>query len=250
MRMTRSWLLLAGVLSALGLGGGRSALAAQNPDTTGARVDTTSMWENQRVYEERREQLVQQLQETQSELSDLRSDRVRVEARVDNVYARALEQRARTLLMSPEENALLQLDSMLASAQDRMQDQRARMQALGDAVRRRSGAVLVVLLAADSLPAGGLSAVKVVLDSSGTIDRGYSPIAIEALQHGAIDEIYRGEVLPTPHDVWMTATIGGRAVERRVSVEVQEGMVTYLQFDVRNGDLVPRTWTSRGTSPF
>jgi chromosome segregation ATPase len=68
------------------------------------------MWENQRVYEERRAQLVQQLHEAQSELSELRSDRVRVEARVDNVYAQALEQRARTLLMSPEQSALLRGD--------------------------------------------------------------------------------------------------------------------------------------------
>jgi hypothetical protein len=246
--MLRSWRLLVAALTVLGWGG--SALAAQNPDTTGAGVDTTSMWQNQRVYEERRSQLVQQLHEAQSELSELRSDRVRVEARVDNAYAQALEQRARTLLMSPEQSALLQLDSMLASAQDRMQDQRERMQALGDAVRRRSGAVLVVLLGADSLPDGGLGDVKVVLDSSGTIDRSYSPLAIEALQHGAVDEVYRGEVLPTSHDVWMTATIGGRQVERRTSVVVEEGTVTYLQFSVRNGQLVPRTWTSRGTSPF
>lgn len=229
---------------------GAGALAAQNPDTTGAAGDTSSMWENRRVYEERRAQLVQQLHEAQSELSALRSDRVRVEARVDNVYAEALERRAQVLLMSPEQNALLQLDSMLASAQERMQDQRDRMQALGDAVRRRSGAVLVVLLGADSLPDGGLGDVRVVLDSSGTIDRGYSPLAIEALQHGAVDEIYRGEVLPTSHDVWMTATIGGQPVERRVSVAVKEGMVTYLQFSVRGGQLVPSTWTSRGTSPF
>ena len=248
MRMLRSWRLLVGALAVLGWGGG--TLAAQNPDSTGAGVDTSSMWENQRVYEERRAQLVQQLQEAQSELSELRSDRVRVEARVDNVYAQSLEQRARTLLMSPEQSALLQLDSMLASAQDRMQDQRDRMQALGDAVRRRSGAVLVVLLGADSLPDGGLSDVKVVLDSSGTIDRGYSQLAVEALQHGAVDEIYRGELLPTSHDVWMTATVAGRQVERRVSVAVKEGTVTYLQFSVRNGQLVLSTWTSRGTSPF
>jgi hypothetical protein len=208
------------------------------------------MWENQRVYEERRAQLVQQLHEAQSELSELRGDRVRVEARVDNVYAESLQRRAPLLLMSPEQNALLQLDSMLASAQDRMQDQRDRMQALGDAVRRRSGAVLVVLLGADSLPDGGLGDVKVVIDSSGAIARGYSPLAIEALQHGAVDEIYRGEVLPTSHDVWVTAAIGGRPVERRVSVPVKEGMVTYLQFSVRGGQLVPSTWTSQGTSPF
>jgi len=208
------------------------------------------MWENQRVYEERRAQLVQQLHEAQSELSELRSDRVRVEARVDNIFAQTLEQRARTLLMSPEQSALLQLDSMLASAQSRMQDQRDRMQALGDAVRRRSGAVLVVLLGADSLPDGGLGAVRVVVDSAGAIDRGYSPLAIEALQRGAVDEIYRGEVLPTSHDVWIIATVGGRQVERRVSVAAKEGMVTYLQFSVRQGQLVPSTWTSRGTSPF
>ncbi|HEY9479581.1 MAG TPA: hypothetical protein VIP79_05810 [Gemmatimonadaceae bacterium] len=244
----RSWRVLVGALSVLAWGGG--ALAAQEPDTTGARVDSTSMWENQRVYEERRAQLVQQLQEAQSELSELRSDRVRVEARVDNAYAESLQRRAQLLLMSPEQSALLQLDSMLASAQDRMQDQRDRMQSLGDAVRRRSGAVLVVLLGADSLPPGGLGAVKVVLDSSGAIDRGYSQLAVEALQHGAVDEIYRGEVLPTSHDVWITAAIGGQQVERRVSVTASEGVVTYLQFSVRNGQLVPRTWTSRGTSPF
>lgn len=248
MRILRSWRLLVGALSVLTWGGG--ALAAQNPDTTSAGVDTTSMWGNQRVYEERRAQLVQQLNEAQSELSQLRSDRVRVEARVDNVYAKSLEQRARTLLMSPEQNALLQLDSMLASAQDRMQDQRDRMQSLGDAVRRRTGAVLVVLLGADSLPDGGLGSVKVVLDSAGTVERDYSQVAIEALQHGAVDEIYRGEVLPTSHDVWITAAIGGHEVERRASVEVAEGMVTYLQFSVRNGQIVPSTWTSRGTSPF
>jgi hypothetical protein len=243
-----SWRVLAGALSILAWGGG--ALVAQQPDTTGAGVDTTSMWQNQQVYEERRAQLVQQLREAQSELSELRSDRVRVEARVDNAYAQSLEQRARMLLLSPEQGALLQLDSMLASAQDRMQEQRDRMQSLGDAVRRRSGAVLVVLLSADSLPAGGLGDVKVVIDSSGAISRGYSPIAIEALQHGAVDQIYRGEVLPTSHDVWLIASIGGQQVERRVSIAAKEGTVTYLQFSVRNGQLVPSTWTSQGTSPF
>jgi hypothetical protein len=232
----------------LAFGGG--ALVAQESDTTGARVDSTSMWQNQQVYETRRAQLVQQLREAQSELSELRGDRVRVEARVDNALAQSLEQRARLLLLSPEQGALLQLDSMLASAQDRMQDQRDRMQSLGDAVRRRSGAVLVVLLSADSLPAGGLGGVKVVIDSAGAITRGYSPVAIEALQHGAVDQLYRSEVLPTSHDVWVTASIGGQQVEQRVAVEAKEGTVTYLQFSVLNGQLVPSTWTSRGTSPF
>lgn len=248
MRIIRSGRVLVGALSVLAWGGG--ALAAQEPDTTGTAVDTTSMWENQRVYEERRAQLVQQLHEAQSELSELRGDRVRVEARVDNVYAQSLERRARILLMSPEQNALLQLDSMLASAQDRMQDQRDRMQSLGDAVRRRSGAVLVVLLSADSLPTDALGDVKVVVDSAGAINRGYSQLAIEALQHGAVDELYRGEVLPTSHDVWVIAMVGGQRVERRVSVAAKEGTVTYLQFSVRGGQIVPSTWTSRGTSPF
>lgn len=248
MRIMRSWRALAGALSVLAWGGG--ALVAQEPDTTGARADSTSMWQNQRVYEERRAQLVQQLREAQSELSELRSDRVRVEARVDNAYAQSLERRARMLLMSPEQGALLQLDSMLASAQDRMEEQRDRMQSLGDAVRRRSGAVLVVMLSADSLPSGGLGDVKVVIDSSGAINRGYSEIAIEALQHGAVDQLYRGEVLPTSHEVWVSASVGGQQVERRVSVTAREGTVTYLQFSVRNGQLVPSTWTSQGTSPF
>lgn len=248
MRIMSRWRALAAVLFMLVWGGG--ALAAQDPDTTGAGVDSTSMWQNQQVYETRRAQLVQQLREAQSELAGLRGDRVRVEARVDNAYAQSLDRRARMLLLSPEQGALLQLDSMLATAQERMQEQRERMQSLGDAVRRRSGAVLVVLLKADSLPSGGLGDVKVIVDSSGAISRGYSPIALEALQHGAVDQLYRGEVLPTSHDVWVIASLGGQQVEQRVSVVAKEGTVTYLQFSVRNGQLVPSTWTSQGTSPF
>lgn len=250
MRILRSSWALVVLLSAFGLWGGGATLAAQQPDSAARVVDSTSMWQNQQAYEAKRAELVQRLQDAQQQLSDLRGERVGVEARVDNLYARSLESRARMLLLSPEQGALLQLDSMLATAQDHMQEQRDRMQALGDAVRRRSGSVLVVLLGAESIPAGGLANVRVEIDSGGASTRGYSAIALEALQHGAVDELYRSEVLPTSHAVSVSALIGGQEVTRTVSVAAREGAVTYVQFSVHDRQLVPRTWTSQGTSPF
>ncbi|HEY9517430.1 MAG TPA: hypothetical protein VIQ74_17345 [Gemmatimonadaceae bacterium] len=247
MRITRSsWVALA-LLPVLALGGG--TLDAQQ-DSSARVSDSTSMWQNQRAYETKRAELVDQLRATQAQLSELRSERVNIEARVDNAYAESMERRARILLLSPEQSALLQLDSMLAGAQVHMLEQRDRMQALGEAVRRQSGAVLVVLLSAESVPAGGLADVQVTIDRSASAARGYSAIAIDALEHGAVDELYRGEVLPTSHLVSVSASIGGQQMVRRTKVAVPEGVVTYVQFSVRDGQLVPSTWTSQGTSPF
>ena len=90
-------------------------LCAQVPDTLSPQAQDSV---SQQAYETHRAELVKQLQETQNQLSELRSQRVQLEANVENALARAMQGRAQMLLMSPEQNALVQLDGLLATAQD------------------------------------------------------------------------------------------------------------------------------------
>jgi hypothetical protein len=80
--------------------------------------------------------------------------------------------------------------------------------------------------------------------------RSYSATANEALKLGAVDQIYRSDVLPTRHSVRLQATVNGQTVVQTIDVNTAGEAVTYLQFAVRNGQLVTTTWTSRGTTPF
>jgi hypothetical protein len=65
-----------------------------------------------------------------------------------------------------------------------------------------------------------------------------------------VDQLYRSDVLPTRHSVRLQVTVNGQPVVQTIDVNTQGETVTYLQFAVRNGQLVPTTWTSRGTTPF
>src|SRR5687768_17965879 len=60
-------------------------------------------------YEQRREQLVRELEQTQSQLAETRQARVQLEARIDRVIAEMMERRAETLLLSNEVNGRQQL---------------------------------------------------------------------------------------------------------------------------------------------
>lgn len=202
-------------------------------------------------YEQRREQLVQELEQTQSQLAETRQARVQLEARIDRVIAEMMERRAETLLLSNEANALQQLDAVLTASQDNLLQQRDRFLALGDAVRRRSGAQLVVLLRADSSATSqSLASAELMVDGAPADSRTYSVAANNALQIGAVDQLYRADVLPTPHTITLSAVVNGQTVSQTVNVTTQGQTVTYVQFAVRNGQLVPVTWTSRGTTPF
>lgn len=224
-------------------------LAMLAPGAARAQSQADSVTQQQ-AYDARRAALVKQLQETQDQLSQLRSQRVQLEARIENVLAQTMEKRAHMLLMSSEQNALLQLDGTLASAQDNMLAQRDRMKALGDAVRRRTGAVLVVLLRADSGAAAGLGAADLKVDDASASTRTYTPVAVQALQQGAVDQLYRSEVLPTTHTITVSVTVNGQPVVQGLNVTAPSEMVTYVQFTMRGGQLVPSTWTSKGTTPF
>lgn len=221
------------------------AIVRAQADSSGSNADSAA----QAVYEAQRSALIKQLQATQDQLSQLRGQRVALEAEIDNAMAQTTARRASDLLMSTEQNALVELDKTLSTSQDNMQAQRDRMAALGDAVKRRSGAVLVVLLRADSSQSSP-TAVEMSLDGGPPDTRTYSAIATQALSQGAVDELFRSAVLPVGHTVDVKVTVNGQPVESRASVNAQVNVVTYLQFTVRNGQVVPNTWTSQGTTPF
>jgi hypothetical protein len=123
------------------------------------------------------------------------------------------------------------------------------MLALGDAVRKRSGAVLVVFFRADSAPANTVTEALIQVDNQAGGAHQYSPQGGLALQHGAVDELYRGEVLPTVHTVAITATYGGQPVSGALNVQTTASLVTYVQFSLKDGQMAASTWTSQGTTP-
>lgn len=224
------------------------ALVAVGASTRASAQDNA----NQQAYKQKREELVKELQQAQAQLADIRSQRVQLQARIENVIAQMMQQRAQALLMSNEMNALQQLDAMLTSSQDNLVEQRDRFTTIANAVRRRSGAVLVVLLRADSSSGPGqlLGATTLQVDNAPVESRTYTVTANGALRMGAVDQLYRADVLPTPHTVSINVTVNGQPMTQTVNVSAAGETVTYVQFAVRNGQVVPTTWTSRGTTPF
>ena len=207
---------------------------------------------NQQAYKQKREELVKELEQAQAQLADIRAQRVQLQARIENVIAQMMQQRAQALLMSNEMNALQQLDAMLTSSQDNLVEQRDRFTTIANAVRRRSGSVLVVLLRADSSTGPGqiLGATTLNVDNAPVESRTYTVTANGALRMGAVDQLYRADVLPTSHTVAINITVNGQPMTQSVNVSAAGETVTYVQFAVRNGQVVPTTWTSRGTTPF
>lgn len=206
---------------------------------------------NQQAYESKRQELVKELEQTQERLSEVRSQRVQLTARIENVIAQMMQQRAQALLMSKEMNSLQQLDAILTSSQDNLLAQRDRFTAIGDAVRGRSGAMLVVLVRADSSSSNQiLNSATLQVDNAAVESRTYSMTANNALVNGAVDQLYRANVLPTGHTVTIQVTVNGTPVTQTINVSAAGQTVTYVQFAVRNGQVVPSTWTSRGTTPF
>ena len=205
----------------------------------------------QQAYQQRRQALMRELEAAQKQLAESRGNRVELSARIESVIAQLLEQRAQQLLMSDETTALQQIDSILTASQDNLLAQRDRFAAIGDAARRRSGAVLVVLLRADSSTTTQLlQTASLTVDNVPAESRTYSVAANNALKIGAVDQMYRADVLPTSHTVTLQVSVEGQTLTQTVNVAAAQQSVTYVQFAVRNGQLVPTTWTSRGTTPF
>ena len=230
----------------------RIALAALAALALGAAapVAADAQDANQQAYRSKREQLLKELEQTQDQLSDIRNQRVQLQTRIEAVIAQMMRDRAQALLLANETTALQQLDAILTSSQDNLLAQRDRFLTIGDAVRRRSGAVLVVLLRADSTAQQQLSGAALTLNGAAVETRTYSLAASNALNVGAVDQVYRSNVLPTSHTVAITVTVNGQQVSQNVTVSAAPDAVTYVQFAVRNGQVTPTTWSSRGTTPF
>jgi hypothetical protein len=228
-----------------------AALAALGAPGRAARAQGEDP--SQQAYKTKREQLLKELEQTQQELADIRSQRVQLQARIENVIAQMMQQRAQALLLSNEATALQQLDAMLTSSQDNLLAQRDRFLAISDAVRRRTGAVLVVLLRADSSQGGAsdlLQGATLTVDNAPPETRTYSVAANSALRVGAVDQLYRANTLPTAHTVTLQISAGGQTLTQSVNVTAAGESVTYVQFAYRNGQLTPTTWSARGTTPF
>ena len=205
---------------------------------------------NVQAYRSKREQLLKELEQTQDQLADIRNQRVQLQTRIEAVIAQMMRDRAQALLLANETTALQQLDAILTSSQDNLLAQRDRFLTIGDAVRRRSGAMLVVLLRADSTAQQQLTGASLTLNGATVETRTYSVAASNALNVGAVDQVYRSNVLPTSHTVSITVTVNGQPVTQNVTVSAAPESVTYVQFAVRNGQVTPTTWSSRGTTPF
>jgi hypothetical protein len=204
----------------------------------------------QQAYASKREQLLKELEQTQRQLADIQGQRVQLQSRNEAGIASMLQQRAQTLLLSNETNALQQLDAILTTSQDNLLAQRERFVSTTEAVRRRTGAVLVVLLRADSSAAQSLASATLTVDQAAADTRTYSEAANGALRIGAVDQLYRANILPTPHTVTLQVTVNGQPVTQTITINAAGEAVTYVQFAVRNGQLTQTTWSSRGTTPF
>jgi hypothetical protein len=231
--ITWSVVLLVGVV-------GTAARAQQSssppPDST-----------NTQTYSDRRKAILDDIKSSQRKLDDLRVERLQLESRVEAVAGKVAEQRVNTLLMSHETYALRQLDSLLTVSQDVLLAQRDRFLTLGDAVRRRAGAELIITFRADSASTltQRIDSVSVKIDDGAGSSRVYSLLANSALASGAVDELYRSNVLPSPHTVSVTVGLNGGMQTQSVRVDAAAGASTYVQFAVRGGQLVQATWSNK-----
>jgi len=201
-------------------------------------------------YKAKREQLTKELSAAEKALADAKGQRVQLEARLEGLIAKTMEERAQALVLSNEQAALQQLDALLAASQTNLLAQRDRFASLSDAIGSRAGGTLVVLLRADSSQAQTIQSAIVTVDSVGGDTRTYSAQASGALARGAVDQLFRAPVVPTDHAVAIQLTVDGRTLTSNVRVTAARQSVTYVQFAVRNGQVTSSTWTSRGTGPF
>ncbi len=206
--------------------------------------------QQQENYQQKRAELMKQLDSTQHAFSQLQQQRLHMAAQIENVMSEVAEARAQTLALSSEQNTLKQIDSLLLATQDNLAGQRDRLTTLGNAVRDRAGAMLVVLFRSDSSGGTPVQSATLSIDGGSTSQRTYSDVANSAMKIGAVDEVFRGNVLPVSHTLTFVANVNGKPLTSTATVSASGQSVTYIQFALRNGQLVETSWSSRGTTPF
>jgi hypothetical protein len=232
--MTRHVLVAAAAVTlALAIASPRAAVAQSDP-----------------AYKAKRDQLSKDLEKTQKELADAKGQRAQLQARLESLIAQTMQDRAQALLLSNEQTALQQLDALLATSQTNLVAQRDRFVTLSDAVGGRAGAILVVLLRADSSQSQTVQSAVVTIDNVAGEPRTYSGVASGALARGAVDEVYRAPVVPSDHAVAIQVTVNGQTLTGTANVPAASQAVTYVQFAVRNGQVTSTSWAGRGSGPF
>ena len=201
-------------------------------------------------YKAKREQLAKELAATQKALAEAKGQRAQLQARVESLIAQAMQERAQALLLSNEQTALQQLDALLATSQTNLVAQRDRFTSLSSAIGGRTGAMLVVLLRADSSQSQTVQSAVVSVDNVSSEPRTYSAVASGALARGAVDEVYRAPVVASDHAITIQITVDGRTLTGTANVPAARQSVTYVQFAVRNGQVTTTSWAGRGSGPF
>jgi hypothetical protein len=202
------------------------------------------------AYKAKRDQLSKDLEKTEKDLADAKGQRAQLQARLESLIAQTMQERAQTLLLSNEQTALQQLDALLATSQTSLVAQRDRFVTLSDAVGGRAGAILVILLRADSSQSQTVQSAVVTIDNVAGEPRTYSGVASGALARGAVDEVYRAPVVPNDHAISIQVTVDGRTLTGTANVPAARQSVTYVQFAVRNGQVTSTSWAGRGSGPF
>jgi hypothetical protein len=80
--------------------------------------------------------------------------------------------------------------------------------------------------------------------------REYTLAMNQYLRMGAVDQLFRSDVMPIQHTLVLSLMVDGQPRSETMTVEVPREMVTYVQFAMSNVQLTATTWTSRGTTPF
>jgi hypothetical protein len=211
---------------------------------------STALGQSDAAYKAKRDQLARELEKTQKELADAKGQRAQLQARVENLIAQAMQERAQALLLSNEQTSLQQLDALLSTAQTNLAAQRDRFSLISDAVSSRTGATLVVLLRADSSQTQTVQSAVVTVDSVASQPRTYTGQASGALARGAVDQLFRSPVAAVDHAVSVQISVDGKTLTSSTTVPATRQAVTYVQFVVRNGQITSSTWTNKGTGPF
>jgi hypothetical protein len=202
------------------------------------------------TYKAKRDQLTKELEQSEKALADLKGQRAQVEARLENLIAQTMQERAQALALTNEQTALQQLDALLATSQTNLVAQRDRFAGISSAIGGRSGAILVVLLRADSSQTQTVQSAVVSVDNVSTEPRTYSAVASGALARGGVDEMYRAPVIPSDHAIAIQVTVDGRTLTGSTNVSAPRQSITYVQFAVRNGQVTTTSWAGRGSGPF
>lgn len=148
-----------------------------------------------------------------------------------------------------QQQDLKKLNDQLYVDQRVSQGTREQLQAATAAMRKQSNTTLVVTFAADAATSR-VTGVALSVDGARTSSLAFADSSSASLRAGAAEEMFRGTVLPTTHEIALTAIVNGQPQQQSLRVKVQPGAVTYVQFGLLDGKLVRTAWAGVGTNPF